>query len=256
MDNKILTKYISAFSMAGGGLYVYPKLRNAYYQTKKSEANKDYIDWQSDILSQITRMHTTYTPAQEPDAQGRSIGGYYVLKSMQHPKYTTVRERMYVEGRRVLSLHDLKLMDEETLAVLFMDSGRLQVMQKKTHTHPIAYIAARGYTYAENDLLRRFIKDRFNVHFNVCKQKARSGGYHHLLKCAKFQTAALIRTIKPYILESFRYKIELPDEWLLSDSTSDDNNDYVSNGGDEDDEIVETTQECAELDRNDLVTDE
>lgn len=235
MDKKLLTKYIAAFTIGDGGIYRHKTGTNSYYQTKKTEKNKDYIDWQAEILENLTKVSITYT---DPNVtkHGYNQHGYYTLRTMAHPHYETMRQRMYLDGRKVISLHDLKLFDAESLAILFMDDGCLHVTQKKTCTYPFSYIATHNYSYGDNDLLRRFIKDRFGIHFNICQQR-QNGNLYHFLKCTKYQTAQLVRIIAPYIKESFRYKVELPHEWLLSD---------------QDDDIVGAAQECAELDRNDL----
>jgi hypothetical protein len=235
MNKKLLTKYISSFTIGDGGLYTSPRHRYSYYQTKKTEKNKDYIDWQANILNELTYVNIMYTEA-ATTKYGYNSKGYFTLTTRQHPIYHTIRERMYLDGKKVISLHDLKLFDAESLAILFMDDGCLHVTQKKTCTYPFSYIATHNYSYGDNDLLRRFIKDRFDIHFNICQQR-QNGNLYHFLKCTKQQTAKLIHTIEPYILESFRYKVELPDEWLLSD---------------QDDDIVETVQQCTESDRNDL----
>lgn len=229
MDKRSLTKYISSFTVGDGGLYMHKTGTTAYYQTKKTEKNKDYVDWQASILSELTRVNVDYTKAQMIGEYNTK--GYYTVRTLTHPFYNPIKERMYLDGRKVISLHDLKLMDAESLAIIFMDDGCLHVTQKKTCTYPFSYIATHNYSYGDNDLLRRFIKDRFDIHFDICQQRNK-GNLYHFLKCTKKQTARLIHTIKPYILESFRYKIELPNEWLLNT---------------QDDDIVGTVQECTEL---------
>ena len=216
-DKKVWVKYISAFVLGDGSLQYSVKQdplktskRNARYQLSQLKNHQDYVDWQREILENITPV-TLYEKSAWEDKDGTAHQNILYLKTRTHPLYTTMRKRLYPNGIKALSPHDLKLFDAESLAILFMDDGHLRIRTgKKESTRGYhIYLSTQSYSYGDNLLLSGLLKDKFEIISGVYSSRNRKGVIQYTLEIfRKEDTKRFIDTVSPYILPSFYYKID------------------------------------------------
>ena len=142
------------------------------------------------------------------DKRGYTCKEKLNLTTMCHPFYTKMRKNFYLDGRKMIHPHYMKLWTEQTLAILYMDDGWLEKTLNKNGT--IYYrigIATHNFTYGDNILLKKFIKEKFAIEFDVQRQKQKSGEYKWYLRNSKNNSLRFIDLISPYIFPSFEYKI-------------------------------------------------
>lgn len=207
VDKKDLTKLVWAFSLGNGGIrYATEKSKNAHYYLKQLAIHEDYVLWQKDILENIcgTRLYKTETFI---DSRGYTHNAQYTLITRDHPFFTRMRERMYINNVKQIHPHDIKLLDWHVCAILFQDDGWLETKPQIKETYVRIGIATHNFTYGDNELLRIAIKERLGIHFEIKRHKQKSGVYRWFLRASKDQAKRFIEGITPYIQPSFAYKV-------------------------------------------------
>lgn len=240
MDAKTKIKYIVAFTYGDG--YLGFRGKNCRFEANNIIDNQDYINWRKEILSEITGVNTYNI------LDGR--GGRKVLVktyTQSHPIFTKVHSRMYLNGKKVIDPHYLKLMDWETLAIWYMDDGSIRpnIRHYKDKTYyctPTPNLATNCFSYGDNFLIKKAIKEYLGIEFNIGKHSLNKNGEQtYILNLLSSSFERFIEGVKPFILPSFKYKLN-PYEKLLPER--------------EDDEMIRTSEESEEPDGNTLVQEE
>lgn len=238
MDIKDKIKYIVAFTYGDG--YIGYHGKNCRFEASNIIDNLDYIQWRKSILNHITGVNTYQIV--DKRANRRTI----VKTSTQtHPLFTKVYSRMYLNGKKVIDPHYLKLLDWETLAIWFMDDGsnRPNIRKYKDKVYyyvPTPNLATNCFSYGDNLLIKKAIKENLGIEFNISRHsKSSLGEQQYILNLLSSSYDKFIKEIEKYILPSFQYKLN-PYEKLLPER--------------EDGEIVRTTEKSVELHRNDVAS--
>lgn len=220
-EERLYYKWIYS-TVLGDGSLMRPlkEHHNSRFYLSQLEVHKDYVFWLADRLSSLTRVEIYY---REPktDAQGNHKPAL-VLASMTHPIYTTLRRRVYINGIKSVSVHDLKQLDWEMAAQLYMEDGHIQNEQNGKGTYTRLFLNTHSYTYGDNKLLRDAIAEKLNVHFDVKQVNVKSGIQYRLV-CSKIQAVNFVNGVTPHIVPSFFYKVSFdsrtksPDACLSGD---------------------------------------
>lgn len=233
-DKKELTKYISSFLLGDGGLKMSnERSKNAMYIFSQIASHEDYIIWQAGILKNITDV-SIYVYEEGIQSQGALAKRSFRLNTKCHPFYTTLYERHYLCGRKVVSPHDLKLLDWQSLAIWYMDDGYLHT------SSDTPYICTECYSFGDCLLLKKVLYERFGIMSGTTRRKKQNGEYGYRLRLSNKTMNRFFSGIEPYIFPSFKYK--------LGSRTID----PLKEG----DEIVCSSLEDEEVDRNDLPLEE
>lgn len=213
-DKKLWVKYISSFVVGDGCLALAGnRNNNARYHLSQIAIHEDYVDWQANILENICPVVKALKPA-HVDNNGWKHQDVFTLTSRSLPFFTTLRNRWYLEGKKVMSPHDILLFDAESLAILYMDDGCLNKNSGRSKRNYSITLSTQSFSWADNKLLRDYIADKFDVHFNI-KKVSYPSGMKYCLYCTQKQVPTFIKIVKPYILPSFLYKTELPNDQAL-----------------------------------------
>lgn len=222
-NKKDLTKYVWAFTLGDGGLSSLKSYNrkenkintsgrkitdiNSHYYIKQLSIHDDYILWQASILEQITNVTIKHNNGYVDD-RGYTIKPQTVLTTRNHPFYTILRERIYNNGVKTISIHDLKLLDWQCMAIFYMDDGWLETKMNKNGTMYVRIgIASHSFSEAENYILTAAIKEKLGVRFETKKHKQRSGIYKYYIRTSKYEANKFLEGVRPFILPSFEYKL-------------------------------------------------
>jgi hypothetical protein len=247
INKKEFIRIISASVLGDGGLYIAytSKNPNAYFAFSQIDEHQDYIDWFQGILEEVTSVRIRKVTPE----RGRN---YTVLTTKTNPIYTNMFSRLYLNRKRVIDPHYLKLFDWKSLAFLYMDDGSL--LYGKTATggktggipkYPTNQIKlyTNAFSYAENFFLKKFLKETFDLEFNINQKNGKFGILYYLnLRSKDFEK--FVNGITPHVFPSFFYKLELLEKYRTIDSEK------------SDDEMLWTSEESEELVRNELVEEE
>lgn len=222
-DKKELVKCISFMSTFDGGLYRrknrHGNLNNAQFIMNMKKENADYIEWVVSTLSDITGVRVSERKDYNSDGCNRQP--QYRVESRCHPFLSKIHSRIYINGRKVIDPHMLKLLDAECLAIIFMTDG--SVCERG-----YVNLNTKGFSYADNMLLGKTIYEKLGIRCNVNRQSQ----YYYLRVPVK-DSGKFFETVYPYVCPSFYYKLErLAPHY-------------------EGDEIVWPPQQCGEMGRED-----
>lgn len=207
-DKKQLVKYIWSFTLGDGWMVKPHTGGNASYGLSQAAIHKDYVDWQVSILENLTSVHYRYVDA-FVDNRGVNNQAQIRITSKVHPFYTTLYERIYTPLKvKSISVHDLKLLDWETLAILYMDDGYIERTERKTTKNYIRIrIATENYSHADVLLLQKAIYEKTSIPFNLHKRKMKDT-YGWRLETVGDKARYFVDNVSKYILPSFEYKLD------------------------------------------------
>lgn len=215
MENKEFIKIVHASILGDGYFYKVDQdnsKANTHYMLKQLAIHKDYIEWMADHVEQLTRVTVTVKEAYT-DMRGYRNNEQLILKTMRHPTYKTMYNRLYQHTDNThikrLDPHYLTLFDWQSLAILYMDDGWIAVHKNKTvEDYVRVNIATHCFSYFENKVLRDLIAEKFGVHGDIKRHKQKTGVIMYYLCFKKDNAKRLIEGVSPYIFNSFNYKLQ------------------------------------------------
>lgn len=198
--SKDLSKRLYYFSTFDGGLYVTGKCTNAKFIMNMREENRDYIEKVKQTLEEAD-IGVRLSERKDYNTDGYDRSPQLRLESTVHPKLTTIWDRVYIDGHKVIDPHMLTMLDAEALAIIFMaDGGRY--VDKRCNATPAYSLHTKGFSYGDNFLLKKALKEKLDLEFNV----TRHGKYWYLRLRTK-DSAKFEQLVEPYVLPSFMYKL-------------------------------------------------
>lgn len=189
--------------------------------------NADYIYSVANALEDADIGFKLWEPALNQH-DGCNRRQQFRVQSKAHPKLTAIRNRIYIDNHKVIDPHMLTMMDGEALAIILMADGSCKKpVLANGQISPLYRLHTNGFSFGDNTLLARAIKEKLSIPFDVERQ---AGGRWGLTLSKRFNNL-FADTVFPYLLESFEYKLvrQAPEM-----------------GGD----IVCSVQECTEAVRN------
>lgn len=199
-------KIVSAMLLGDGCLYIARNYRNAKYSLSQLSTHRDYVEWQADYLSSITKVHLRIHAANNKD--GFNHKEQLRLETRSHPFYTTLRQRWYINNRKVVSIHDAQLLDWQCLAIWYMDDGfRLTGKNSNPRTAGDMSLCTDNFSFADVSLLQKILYTNLGLPFNIRKRKNRFGEYIYRLTLTRKNVPKMIEGIEKYVFPSFYYKI-------------------------------------------------
>ena len=209
MDEKLITKYISSFVWGDGALSSINEKynqKNSQYYFKQLAVHKDYIDFQKEILENLSSVRVDYMEGYT-DKRGYKCKPQYGLFSKKLPFFTKMRERFYFEGKKQIDPHYLKLWDEQSLCFFYMDNGWIDnTEQKSGKIYTRTSLATHAYSYGDVLLIKTFLKEKFDLNFDIQRHTQKSGEYKFYLKNSKENSMRFLDKIHKYSFPSFEYK--------------------------------------------------
>ena len=167
--------------------------RGTRLQVKQSEARKEYVFW---LYQQFAHMTKT-PPQQRMDTRQWYFGTRF------YEDLEDIRKLFYQKGRKVVPKSIEELFDSPvTLAVWFMDDGRLDYREK---SHYAYHISIDSFTESDVQRLQSLLLKRFGIvaktYLSLCR-----GKLYPKLYIGKEGRDAFRTAITPYLLECFEYK--------------------------------------------------
>jgi hypothetical protein len=193
-DKKRVSKLLYYFSTFDGGVYYSGK--NARFVINMRSDNLDYIGWIEDTINEYTSVII-----RDVIQRGNRMP-LVSLTSKAHPIFTKIRERIYIDNKKVIDPHTLALMDAEALAIIFMADGGTSV-DKRHNTYPEIRLHTKGFSYFENLALSKAIYEKTSIRTTVNRH-----GKYFFLRVKSADIQLFVDTVKPYLCESFYYKLE------------------------------------------------
>lgn len=225
---KDISKRLYYFSTFDGYLDNRGENRNSRLSVTMLKENSDYIYFVAQALEDANIGFQIWEPALNQH-DGHNRRQQFRVQSKAHPKLTAIRNRVYIDNKKVIDPHMLTLMDAEAIAIIFMADGSRKRIKLANSETSLYRIHTNGFSYGDNLLLAKAIKEFSGIPFDVEKQVSIKWG----LTLSRHFNSAFEDLIAKHILDSFMYK--------LGQQTP-------VKGGD----IVCSTQGCVEVSRNEI----
>ena len=179
--------------MLGDGNLEFNGYRGTRLQVKQSEARKEYVFWLYRHFAHITKT----PPQQRMDTRQWYFGTRF------YEDLEGIRKLFYRKGRKIVPKTIDELFDSPvTLAVWFMDDGRLDFREK---SHYAYHISTDSFSVADVQRLQSLLLKRFGIvaktYLSLCRGKRYAKLYIGAEGREAFRAA-----IDPYLLDCFEYK--------------------------------------------------
>lgn len=180
--------------MLGDGNLEFNGYRGTRLQVKQSEERKEYVLW---LYSQFA--HMTRTPPQQRSDTKQWYFGTRFFENLEE-----LRNIFYVNRTKVVPENISELFQSPlTLAVWFMDDGHLDYRAK---SHYAYHISTDSFTELEVRVLQNLLLEKFGIvaktYLSLCRGKK-----YPKLYIGKEGRDVFTKTVAPYILSCFRYKL-------------------------------------------------
>ncbi len=118
-----------------------------------------------------------------------------------------LRHHFYPNGNKTVTRHLLNYLDEEGLAIWFMDDGNREIHWKKDDTlsHWSLGLSTHSFTKEEHQIIKQYFKTVWNIDLSIIRDRQ-----YYRCRFNTTNSKLLIRLIENYIEESMQYKITIP----------------------------------------------
>ncbi len=197
-DKKELVKLISFLAMSDGSIHKNGGSKNCVFSMSMTEEHEDFLSWVLDVIENVTSCRMMYNEREFPRKNQIKI------QSLSHPFFNDLRDRIYVDNYKSIDQHALKLMDWQSLAILYMCDGCLGKDARRENSFTTTLNLCR-LSYGDQLLLKKSLKDRFDLEWNVVKTNSK----YFTLRLRMKDFDKFMKGIEPFVFESFKYKLEI-----------------------------------------------
>ncbi len=207
-DKKELHKLIAYFVMSDGGVYKSGKSKNGdyYFVMTQREDHLDFCEYSASILENITTARIKYVDRSEDTDANRK--NQYRVETKTHPIFTHMRDRIYVDKYKSLDAHYLKMLDWESLAIMYMSDGNLhKYLKPESRMVNPSYnlqLNLKRLSYGDQLMLKHALEEKQMGAWKINRQNQ----YYYLRLSTKF-VPMFLGNIEKYILPSYQYKVTL-----------------------------------------------
>jgi len=195
-DPKHLIAAVTWMTLGDGNINVPSRGVNGFFQVSHKESNEDYIRMKEALLSNITTV-----TAKRCYHSGQNNYNWQ-LWTKCHPMFTRLRCRIYLDGRKILSEHAIKLLSPFCLAILYQDDGRYNVDKG------IVSINKPLFSKLELESLAKYLVDTYGIIFRVRRScKLKDGSIGHELGLRHSDIDKFFELIRPFVVPSMSYKV-------------------------------------------------
>jgi len=178
--------------------------RNVRLKIEHSIKQRDYVIYKRDLLHKIIggkqiKIYTTNRVRKNTKLQSA-----YFRKN--HRYFRVIRKVLYKYGKKQITKPVLYRLTPKALAIWYMDDGNLYKHIHKDKVTSFRITLSTEVSYEEALLIQEYFLDRWNIHFHINKTK--NGRFRH--RCSTKEARKFFDIIEPHIIDSMKYKIDVP----------------------------------------------
>lgn len=192
--NKAMQVFIG--SMFGDGNIFLNKEKYLSYSEIHSLKQKDYLLWKMKFMSKMFNFANSPYIFNKYDKRTKKRYPTIKINSSDSNKLSKYYLEFYKNKRKVVPINFLYKMDKIGLAIWYQDDGTYH------YGNYTCSIATDNFTKDENELIQKFLSERFQIESVVCNKY----GGHYLFFNRK-NTDRFLRLIQENIHKSMLYKI-------------------------------------------------
>lgn len=160
---------------------------------------EDYLRWKVEKLS---RFFDNNKNANIRKINNNGYVGYVWEKG--HKYFRILHKWIYKNKKKTISRRILNFLDAEAIAIWYMDDGSLSYKKRKDKIHAREFTLNTYLTLEENQIIIDYFSEVWGIKFKAVKSKN-----HYRLRCGGREGWKLIKLIKPFIIPSMQYKIDM-----------------------------------------------
>lgn len=195
-DGRNVLAWMTWMTLGDGNITLPKNGTNAYFQVYHRDSSEDYIRLKESLLSTVTSVTVSRY------YHSRAEDYFWQLRTQCHPMFTKLRTRVYLDKRKVIQPHAVKLLTPLALAILYQDDGR--------YNSGGATVSINKPTFSEAELgmLVKGIVDKWGLIFRVRRSCVlKDGTIGHELGLRRKDMLGFFDLIEPYVVPSMLYKI-------------------------------------------------
>jgi hypothetical protein len=191
MDNKLKQFFISCIlgdgSFTKKGMNKFSKISIAH-----SIKQKNYIYFKYNLLKEYDLVNSICYNKIFNERYKNGFIEEYRFKSKPNRIFSFIRNNHYKDGKKFITYNFVKKLDAFGLALWYMDDGYI--------TNNSCILSSCSFSLEEQKILQKVLLENFNIECTVGKNDNSM-----LIRAKSFET--FVNIIKPYMLESFNYKL-------------------------------------------------
>jgi len=166
---------------------------NCKFRVTHSKKQKDYLEWKYILLKEFVRTGIKW--------RKRIINGRQLETSQfdtnTHYVFNYYRRLFYENGKKTVTRKILNLLNPRSLAIWICDDGSY------SRNHGYIVLCTNSFSLKEHKIMKKYFEEIWNLSPTI---GFRDNKYYYL-RFRVEDTKKLISMIKPFILETMRYKI-------------------------------------------------
>lgn len=188
-----------ALSIGDGFVEKQSKKNTSCLRIRHSNHQLDYINWKYDLDSSFWRNKPR--PYKNINKGKRYYG--HQLRSKPSKDLVNIRELLYPDNKKKITREALDLLNEQGLAIWFMDDG---CCDRPLNKKPMGIL--NTYGNSNNGLEEIIIKDYFQEKWNIEVKLNKNHGRYRL-RFNNYNFNKFVEITKNHIIPSLQYKINL-----------------------------------------------
>lgn len=120
-----------------------------------------------------------------------------------------LRNLLYPYGRKRMTMEILNMLTLQGIAIWYMDDGSCYFKKSEKDGHSICIdlrIATDCFTSEEHDIIVKYFREKWGINFYKFYSKSRK---RYCIRANKQAAIKFIQLIKPYVIPSMQYKIDI-----------------------------------------------
>jgi len=184
----------------------------ARFMLRHSNKQFDYFLWKVEQLKKALEKTQAKDFHKKSDYYYEDESGRSKILSVKfernHPYFKLLYKFIYQNGKKTFSRKVLNRLDAKGLAIWFMDDGSLYNFKYEVKGYSTySKCCARLNTYLskeENEVIIKYFIDKWGIEWKLEKEKR-----FYRLRCNTTEFRKFVEIIKPFIIPSMMYKIDI-----------------------------------------------
>ena len=183
--------------LGDGCLYKFKNSSCVQLKIRHCDKQKDYLCFKAKLFEKATKRKVKVVY--------RRNSGFRSFEFTRSHKYLRILyKRIYKGGKKTFSRAILDQLDEQGLAIWYMDDGNLQIRKEKK-SKKINGIRVRLFTYcslAEAKIIQKYFLEKWKIAWKIYMHK-----HKFYLQCHTKEGKKFLNLINRHVIPSMKYKI-------------------------------------------------
>lgn len=172
---------------------------NSFLGCQHSKNQKEYLEYKKQRLEELGfKISKTYDVS-------NNYGDAYRFEMRNPELLNQLRSVLYPKNNKTVKRKWLNYLNAESLAIWFMDDGSLTKRGKSAY----ASLHTNSFNKKEHDIIIRYFKQVWKITPTLRIVKRRDRDQTFFLTFSVEETKKLIDIVKPFVIDSMKYKVDL-----------------------------------------------